>query len=282
MLTIQEILKKSTDFLTQKGIANPRRQAEEVLADALSIKRMQLYMDFDRPLTEKELEKCRAHISRRAKGEPTQYLRGYVEFYDCKIKVTPDVLIPRQETEILVDKIVQTLLKEDLKDKVLWDVCCGSGCIGIAIKKKLPQLQVVISDISPAALAVAKENCLQNEVELTILQGDLLDPFVGKKTHFFVCNPPYVSENEYLQLDKEVATFEPKLALTAGDDGLEFYRKLSEQLPSHLHASAKVWFEIGSTQADKMNQFFLSSIWKKKILIKDWSGKDRFFFLEIE
>lgn len=282
MQTLQEILKKSIEFLSQKGIENPRRQAEDIISDALGIKRLQLYLDFERPMNENELEKCRSLILRRVKGEPVQYLRGRVEFLDCIIQVDRNVLIPRQETEILVDKIIKVLQKEDLAEKQLWDMCCGSGCMGIAIKKKLPQLKVVLSDISSEALTIAKRNCLANNVEVQVLQGDLFTPFSGQKTDFFVCNPPYVSEEEYLHLDKEVKSFEPKLALTANENGIEFYRKISEQLPAYLLPSGKAWLEIGCSQGAQVNALFSSPIWVKKELMKDWSGKDRFFFLEIE
>ena len=160
MHTVIEILKLSTEFLKQKGIENSRRQAEDLLGDALGVGRMGLYLEHDRPLTESELNKCREWLKRRGNGEPLQYIAGKVEFFGCSLIVTPEVLIPRQETEILIDKIVQKLSTIDLEGKILWDVCCGSGCIGIALKKKFPKLHVALSDISAEALAVAKKNGL--------------------------------------------------------------------------------------------------------------------------
>ena len=114
------------------------------------------------------------------------------------------VLIPRQETEILVDKIVNELSKQNLKGKVLWDICSGSGCIGIALKKKFPALNVICSDISPEAIELAMKSAHENQTNITFLQGDFLKPFNGLKTDFVVCNPPYVTEAEYLELDPEV------------------------------------------------------------------------------
>lgn len=158
MKNIQEILQLSTEYLAKKQIENPRRQAELIISLALQMPRMDLYMQFDRPLDEQEISVIRDNLRRRAEGEPWQYIHGEVEFYGCRITVTPDVLIPRQETEILVDKIVSLLRKNDISKKKLWDMCSGSGCIGIAIKKAIPELQVTLSDISEKSLAVAQEN----------------------------------------------------------------------------------------------------------------------------
>ncbi len=151
----------------------------------MKVPRLQLYMDFERPLNQPELDLCRARLVRRGKGEPLQYIRGEIEFLDCLIKLTPAVLIPRQETEILVDKIIGRLKRQELSGKILWDVCCGSGCIGIALKKKFPTLQVVLSDLSSEALQVARENAQANGVDVSFMQGDLLNPFAGKKNALF-------------------------------------------------------------------------------------------------
>jgi release factor glutamine methyltransferase len=282
MKTILEILILSADYLKRKGIAHHRRHAEELIADALKITRMGLYLEFDRPLTSVEIDTCRSWLLRRGKGEPLQYIRGEVDFFNCSVKVTPDVLIPRQETEILVDKIVKELETISLNDTVMWDLCCGSGCIGIAIKKRFPQITVILSDISPAALGVAKENAQKNGVEVGFLQGDLLIPFGTKRAHFLVCNPPYVAEHEFDGLDIEVRVYEPRLALLAGSSGLEFYQRLALILHHYLLPSGKVWFEIGDGQGEAVRQLFSKQPWKTCHLEKDWSGRERFFSLEIE
>lgn len=279
MKTLQEVLNLSIDFLTQRGIGNPRRSAEEIISDALGIKRLQLYMEFDRPLNETEVEKCRLALSRRAKREPPQYIKGSVDFLDCLIKVTPDVLIPRNETEILTDKIIKTLEKENLEGKVLWDICCGSGCIGLALKKRFPELQVILSDLSPKALAIAKENAIKNNLEVTFLEGNLLAPFKGMKAHYVVSNPPYICETEYEFLEPEVKDYEPKQALVAEEKGLSFYKQFAAELPLYLHPQAKVWFELGSQQGSSVKSFFSHSIWHNITLESDFAGHDRFFFI---
>lgn len=282
MKTLLEILTLSTHYLQQHGIQNPRRQAEDLISDALGMQRLNLYLEFDRPLTESELEICRQRLTRRSKGEPLQYIQGDVEFYGCKIFLNKDVLIPRQETEILVDLIVKDLEKEDLIGKSLWDLCCGSGCIGIALKKRFPLLKVVLSDISIKALELAKKNAKENQIDVQFLHGNLLEPFLGKKTDYLVCNPPYIAEEEFSTLEAEVRHFEPKQALVSGSTGLEIYSHLATDLKKYLTPLAKVWFEIGSTQGSAMYELFPSDQWRTCEVKNDWSGKNRFFFLENE
>lgn len=282
MRTILEILNLSTDYLTRKGIVQPRLQAEELISQALGLKRMDLYLQFDRPLIDEELIKCRAWLQRRGQGEPLQYIHGQVEFFDCVIKVTPAVLIPRQETEILVDKVAKALAQETLAGKILWDLCCGSGYMGIALKKRFPELTVCLSDISSDALAVAAENARNNEVEVELLKGDLLAVFKDRRSDFIVCNPPYVSEKEFSTLDTEVREYEPRQALISGRTGLEFYERLARELPPYLNPGSKIWFEIGTGQGKAVQKLFQDPFWKKCRVENDWSGHERFFSLEIE
>jgi len=282
MRTVLEVLHLSTDYLKQKGIQNSRRQAEELLGEVLGIGRMQLYLDFERPLSDQELERCREWLKRRGQGEPLSYIRGSVEFLGCCIKINRDVLIPRQETEILVSKVVEELSKRDLENKVLWDICCGSGCIGIALKKHFPKLQVSLSDISPAALAVAKENAEANSVNVECLHGDLLEPFKGRLADYIISNPPYVAEEEIATLEIEVRDYEPKIALSGGVSGLDFYRRLSKDLPKALKQGGMAWLEIGDGQGTALLEMFRDSPWKSAKVERDWSGRERFFSLEIE
>ena len=282
MKTILEVLTLSKNYLEQRGIQNPRRQAEELLSDALGIKRMDLYLEFERPLTESELNICRQRLARRGKGEPLQYIHGEVLFFDCVIKVDPHVLIPRQETEILVDKIALELADQTLEGKTLWDLCCGSGCIGIALKKRFPTLNVRLSDISAEALQLAKQNAQLNQVDVEIRKGDLLQPFKGEKAHFVVCNPPYVSEVDYAALEAEVRDHEPRMALVAGPKGTEFYQRLAHELPDYLYPSGKIWLEIGHGQGESVKNLFNASHWRHHRIEEDWAGLERFFSLEIE
>lgn len=270
MKTLLQIIESSELFLKKHGVHKPRREAEEVIADVLGVRRIDLYLEFDRPLTKEELDRMRSPIIRRANHEPLAYISGKVQFADLTIKVTPDVLIPRPETEILVEKICKELQRRDLKNKILWDVCCGSGCIGHSLKKRFPQLNVFLSDISEKALNVAR----QNGTDVAFKEGDLFAPFKGQRCDFLVCNPPYVTEEEYNQLTLEVKA-EPKLALVGG---LDFYKRISADLHHFINPGGMAWLEMGTGQGNAVKEIFHG----KGRVEDDWSGHNRFFFLEID
>jgi len=280
--TIGEILKLSTQYLEEQKVSSARLQAEELLADILGCKRLDLYLRFDQPLQEKELTPFREKLRSRVKGEPLGYLLSGADFFHCQLDLSRDVLIPRQETEILISKVALELKNESLAGKSAWDLCTGSGCLGIALKKQFPDLDVTLSDLSPKALEIAQKNAQKNDVNVSFFQGDLLEPFKGKKADFILCNPPYIAEAEHAQLEREVRDFEPKMALVGGLTGLEFYERLARELPRFLNGGAKIFFEIGTGQGAPVLQLFHEACWTKKRIEKDWAGHDRFFFLEFE
>lgn len=282
MKTVLEVVDIATSYLNEKGVKNPRREALDLLSHILTIRPLDLYVQYDRPMQEEELDRYRTSLRRRGKGEPFQYICGEMEFFNCKLLINSNVLIPRQETEILVDKIVKELSGHDLKGKVLWDLCCGSGCIGIALKKALPDLSVTLTDISTEALAVAKLNAERNHVDVEFLQGDFLAPLAGRKANYIVCNPPYVRESEFAELENEVRNYEPTMALVAGENGLRFYRELAENLPNYLLPKGQLWLEIGHQQGQEVQQLFQHLPTSRKELMQDWAAHDRFFFLELE
>ena len=281
MKTLLEVLNLSTEFLRQKGINQPRRQAQDLISDALGIERMQIYLEHDRPLSELELELLRHRLQRRIKGEPLAYIHGEVDFHGCRLKVNRDVLIPRQETGILVEKIIQQIEREPREGKILWDLCCGSGCIGLAIKRRFPELSVRLSDHCPKALAVAKENGALNGLDVDYLYGDLWAPFIGQKAHFIICNPPYVTDQEWADLEPEVRDYEPSYALIGGPTGLEYYQRLAKDVEKYLYPGGKIWLEIGAGQGEAVQALFTFRC-KEKRVERDWAGQQRFFFLEIE
>jgi len=284
--TIAEVLTLATQFLADHHIERSRRCAEDLLSFVLKMKRLDLYMQFDRPLVEMEMAEMRSFLKRSVAGEPTAYILGEIDFMGCCIQVTPDVLIPRQETEILVDmalkKIKETLERTGRSDGVCWDLCTGSGCIGLGVKLGYPKLTVVLSDICPKALRMAELNSINNHLQVECRLGDLLQPFLNEKADFVFCNPPYVSINEFDSLEKSVRNFEPSLALLGGCNGTDFYERLSVELPNHLNQGAQVFFEIGHAQAAAIQEIFSKPPWREGRIFKDWSGHDRFFFLEIE
>lgn len=276
MKTLIDVLRLSAQFLADKGIERPRREAEELLCHVLTIARLELYMQHDRPLDEDELAMLRGLLARRVKKEPLQYIIGNVEFLGCQLDVDRRALIPRPETELLADHAAKAL-----KDKqgTLIDLCCGSGCIAIALKKACPQLDVIAIDVSPDALELASSNAKKNQVEIEFLQGDLFDPLQNRKVDYCVSNPPYIARSEMSSLSSDVFDYEPHLALLGGDDGLDFYRKISQLLPGYLQAQGRAWLEIGASQGESALDLFKSPPWKERALGRDLAGRDRYIFL---
>lgn len=276
MYTIRELIKRSTEYLEKRGVQHGRRISEELLAALLKRKRMELYFDYDAPLEEKEVSRYREWIKRKGIREPFAYIVGEVEFLDLKLKVTRATLIPRHETEILADLILKNLPEGSLE---VWDVCTGTGCLGLAVKNRRSECAVKLGDISSEALKIAKINAKRNHLEVDLLEGDLLTPFEGKKADVVICNPPYITPEEYEGLEEEVRAFEPRRALVGG---LDFYYRLKKELPHFLNPKAKVFLEIGAGQGNDVIETFSESHWVQKKCEKDWSGHDRFFFLEYD
>lgn len=212
-------------------------------------------------------------LERAGSGEPLDYLLGEKEFFGAKIRADRRALIPRVETELLAEKVSQKVGA----GKRLLDLCCGSGCLGISLKKKRPDLEVFLSDLSKEALSLARENASLNGVDVSFLEGDLACP---DEIDAIVCNPPYIETGEIERLDPSVRDFEPWMALDGGSDGLLFYRRLAEKAPSVLSSGGFLFLEIGWNQGDAVEKIFLSDVWRVKERQVDFSGHSRFFFLE--
>lgn len=272
MKTLGEVVSQSVDYLKKREFSHPRRLVEEMVEDVLGFKRMDLYLSFDLPLEEKELHSLRSYLKRLGEGEPAAYIRGFTDFYGCRLKVDKRALIPRQETELLVDQVAKSIEKQPTN--TLLDLCTGSGCIGIALKKKFPSIQVLLSDISEEALSLSKENSLMNEVEVTFLLGDFLKPFQGQKVDIIVCNPPYIADATHVA--KEVIRYEPSLALFAPHQGLYFYEKLAQEGAHYLHPGGRLFLEIGFDQGKTVPALFKAHGWEG-ILSYDLAGHARFF-----
>jgi release factor glutamine methyltransferase len=281
-MNLKDLIIFSKKYLEDQNIENAKYSAETIIANILGCKRLDIYLSVDQNISEDQFSKISFLLKKRAKGEPLEYIFNSAQFYESVFFVNSDVLIPRIETEYLVELISKEIRKDDLTEKSLWDIATGSGCIAISLKKSFPLLKVIASDVSNEALLVAKKNAKKSSCDINFKLGDLLDPFIGEKADYVVCNPPYISEEEYLSLSVDVKNFEPKKALVAKDNGLEFYKKLEEQLPSFLASHGKVFFEIGYTQANDIKKIFSDKRWVFKKIYKDLSDKDRFFFLEIE
>jgi release factor glutamine methyltransferase len=248
--TIQKLLNWVTEYLTSKKIDSPRLGAELLLSYVLGLKRIELYTQFEKTVAREQLDRLHNLVERAGKHEPIAYLAGKTEFYSLELETTADCMIPRPETELLVERAVEFLRTRSSKQLVC-DLCTGSGCIAVAIAQNYPDCRIIATDISDAALSIAARNIGKYNLKerIQLLCGDLFDPIVPQldigKFDLIVCNPPYISANEFEKLDKNVKEYEPKLALFAGDDGLDIYRRIVERVGEFLKPNAALMLEIG-------------------------------------
>ena len=270
--TLLRLLRWSTEYFAGKGVANPRLDAELLLAHSLQLDRVGLYLNFDRPLTAEELDRVRPLIKRRGQREPLQYLLGRTEFWSLEFEVSPAVLIPRSDTEILIEEALSHADEQGL----LLDVGTGSGAIGVSLATELPGWQVEALDISTAALAVAGRNADRHAVaeRVQLLQGDLAD-LPRRKYDLIVSNPPYIAAEEWDGLMPEVRCYEPQSALLAAHQGLDCYQKLAVQVPSRLKPGGWLLVEIGCRQADSVRQLLISAGLQDVYVRDDYAGNPR-------
>lgn len=254
----------------------------EIISFCLDIKPFELTLYPSKLIKKELLFFIRDLVQRRINKEPLDYIFGFKSFYGLKMHLSKDVLIPRHETEILVDKIKSRF--SSIKPSVILDLCCGSGCLGLALKKVFPAAKVFLSDISFEAIEIAKTNAKTEGLEVECVCSDLTTAVKEKKlvVDLVVCNPPYISELEYESLEKEVKDYEPKLALLSGKTGFELYERLATELLDITAKGSLVAFEIGSGQKEGLQNIFSSPLWGGFCCEKDYAGHDRFIFLERE
>ena len=243
-----DILENTSRFFASKGLENARLQAELLLAAVLGVKRLDLYLQFERPLHRSEVDRYREYVRQRLRRVPVQYITGVAAFRHLELAVTPAVLIPRPETEVLVD-IALELLPEG--GRVL-DLCCGSGAVALALAQEAAAAQVVAADVSAAALEAAKANAqrcgLAGRVEWHC--GDLFAPLCGTAPFDLIAaNPPYVRRGDLAQLAPEVRDYEPQLALDGGEDGLAFYRRIAQEAADFMRPGSYLLLEVGDGQS---------------------------------
>ncbi len=277
MKKVIDLVRYAAHYLEKKLIASPDREAEILSCLAFNLTPTQLYMDSYRSIDNLDCIRLISFLERRAKGEPWQYIAGRIDFFGADISLNRSVLIPRQETEILVNHIVDEIPSNFSGE--IWDLATGSGCIAIALKKKYPSCRLVASDISSAALSVAQHNAFLNNVSIEFLEGDFLTPFRGRSAQIVISNPPYISEEEYKELDREVREWEPFEALVAGTNKFLWYERLAMELPSFIAKEGRVYLEIGSGMGSYINQLFDNRLWRERKMINDWAGHNRYFFV---
>lgn len=277
-LTVLEVVRKSTDFLSRKLVENPRLNAEWLVAHALGIGRMELYLQFDRPLRMDELGKMRGFVARRGKREPLQYILGQTQFHNLTVKCDHRALIPRPETEQLVEYVKDSGPEIDEDIRIL-DLGTGTGVIGLSLAMHFPRSYVVAVDESADALELAKENAfhcgLQNRLEF--VRSNWYEK-LGNEGLFdlIVANPPYLTQAELDEAESEVKDFEPLSALVAGHEGLDDLLVIIKGAHPRLQNSGTLWLETGIDQHEALLDACKEIGYSEIESINDWSGHPRF------
>jgi release factor glutamine methyltransferase len=258
-------------FFAKGGVDAPRLTAEILLAQALSCDRVRLYLDFDKPLAAPELAAFRELVRRRAAGEPTAWLTGRREFLGHAFRVGPGVLVPRPETELVVEAALARLPSGG----AALDLCTGSGCIAVSMALARPDARVVATEISPEALGVARENAAALGAVVELLKGDLFDPILeGERFDVIVSNPPYVPSGEIPGLSREVRK-EPRIALDGGVDGLEVLRRIVSCAPSRLRPEGLLYVEMHESHAGALPALCLAAGFASAEVGRDLAGLPR-------
>ena len=273
------LLKKIREQLKAAGIDNPLSNAELIISEALHIQRPQIYLQPERKPSTLQLRKIKKWARERAQRKPFEYIVGKAWFREIELLVSPQVLVPRPETELLVEQALKLIRAEPRIQKIL-DLGTGSGAIILSLahelKKSPRQLQFFASDLSKPALNIAVKNARRLGLKSQIIfqKGDLFQAFPHQKFHIIICNPPYIPSSEIPKLMPEVSRYEPRLALDGGKDGLEIVRKIIAQAPEHLAAKGWLLMEIGQGQASKLKSSSSPALPLIKIA-KDYSKIDR-------
>lgn len=279
--TIGRLLQWTTDYLKKGGSASPRLDAEILLADARGCERIQLYTAFDEDPGETVRTRFREAVKRRASGEPVAYLVGRREFYSLMFEVTPDVLVPRPETEFVVIAILDAAKQwpsDPANTLRIADVGTGSGAIAVSVAKHLADASITATDVSAAALAVARKNAERHNVSdrIEFLEGNLLQPVPDdRQFEIIASNPPYITAAEMRQLPRDVREFEPTMALLGGEDGLDIIRQLVDQSTRRLVPGGSLIVEIGASLEGQVRTLFSDANWKDVRVIKDLAGLPR-------
>ncbi len=273
MVTLNELFQSAKASLSEIGIENAYFETKELFCKTFG--KEPVYFDMSDYADEKNRKAFESLIKRRVKGEPLQYILGEWEFYSLPIKVGKGVLIPRQDTETLVDAAIE-LYKNNCGITVL-DLCSGSGCIGLALEKNLAVKKIVLVENSKSAVDYLKENVTLNSSKAEIVKGSVLDNAVIDRlpqADLIVSNPPYLSSSDMENLQREVE-FEPKDALFGGEDGLDFYREIAGLYINKLNSGGRVFFEIGIDQGVEVSRILTDAGYKNVRIIKDMCGADR-------
>lgn len=274
-MNISETIQQATEILTQNGIAEPRREANSLLVFALKKDKTFLIAHSEYELSENESANFQEILNRRANREPLQYIRGTQEFFGLDFIVTPDVLIPRPETELLVEAAIE-ILKTKINPRFC-EIGTGSGCISISLLHEVKAATATGADISENALKITKSNAERNSVfdRLKLVNSDVFENFDDEKFDLIVSNPPYISIGDFENLQKEVKNFEPQNALTDEGNGLSIIEKIITDAPDFLKSDCFLLMEIGFDQSDSVEKMFDRQIWHSVEFLRDLQGIQR-------
>jgi release factor glutamine methyltransferase len=280
-LSILDVIERSAEFLAKRGVGSPRLQVELLLARVLKMPRMKLYLNFERVLTTLELDALRILVQRRGQREPLQYIVGSTSFCGIELAVDRRVLIPRPETELLAER-AWTFLKKvqdaQTEASIALDLGTGSGCLAIALALHVPGAQIHAVEVSPEALALARENAGKNErsKHIQFHEGDFFSALPQRlRCDLIVSNPPYIPSARIETLEAEVRQFEPRTALDGGPDGLDFYRRISAQARAFLRPAGRVMVELDQDGAEATREIFLADDWEVEALVQDYNRQPR-------
>ncbi|SNV00015.1 Release factor glutamine methyltransferase [Megamonas hypermegale] len=273
--TINSLLNWTVNYFKSKNIQSARLDAEVLLSHVLRQERIYLYVHFDEPMEQNELSKFREYVKKRAQHVPIAYIIGEREFMGLPFKVTKDTLIPRPDTEILVENVLNNVDKD--KEIEIVDIGTGSGAIILSLLVNLPKAQGKTVDISSKAIEVAKENAVNLQVNdrCEFFVGDLFAPLNDNKFDVIVSNPPYIPQKDIATLEDDVKEYEPVSALTDGGDGLSYYRRLLSEGKAYIKENGFIALEIGIYQSEDVKQIAMDNGWKNIKIIKDYAGIDR-------
>jgi release factor glutamine methyltransferase len=274
-MTVLELLQTTTAYFGKKGVEQPRLSIEHLLADSLGKKRIELYLEFDRSLSALELGPLREKVRRRAEGEPLQHLLGHWDFYGRTFKTDKRALIPRPETELLVETLLKEVANCGEPASRLVDVGTGSGVLAITLALERPELEVFALDLSEDALALARENAERLGVldRVAFHRSDLLEGIEGP-FHWIVANLPYIPTSDLNGLQREVK-FDPGLALDGGKDGLTIIKRLIESVPGKIASNGMIALEIGQGQSQRVLGFLADQNYRDISIKKDYQGVER-------
>jgi release factor glutamine methyltransferase len=274
--TVRRVLEWATGDLRARGSASPRLDAEVLLAHVLGCDRIRLVIDSDRPLSKDELGRYRGLYQRRRSGEPVAYLVGVREFYGRSFRVDKRVLVPRPETELLVEVAMARTRARSLSARVL-DLCTGSGCVAITLGAERRTTTVLGSDLSEAALDLARENALRlGATNVAFVRSDLFASIDADRSFDVItANPPYVAEGEMAELPVDVRDFEPHLALVAGPDGLAVVRRIVDEAPRRLAPGGVLAMEVGAGQAPAVRALLEQAGYRDIEVARDFAGHER-------